>query len=34
MPILNFQKPDKIVLQKTNDFEASLNFALWNQDLA
>ena len=26
MPILNFQKPDKIVLQKTNDFEAQFEF--------
>lgn len=26
MAILNFQKPDKIVLQKTNDFEAQFEF--------
>ena len=26
MAILNFQKPDKIVLQKANDFEAQFEF--------
>src|SRR6185369_5648545 len=26
MPILNFQKPDKIILQKANDFEALFEF--------
>ena len=26
MAILNFQKPDKIVLQKVNDFEAQFEF--------
>jgi DNA-directed RNA polymerase subunit alpha len=26
MPILNFQKPDKIVLQKSNDFDAQFEF--------
>ena len=26
MAILNFQKPDKIILQKANDFEASFEF--------
>ena len=31
MAILNFQKPDKIVLQKANDFEAQFEFRPWNQ---
>jgi len=26
MAILNFQKPDKIILQKANDFEAQFEF--------
>ncbi len=36
MAILNFQKPDKIILQKATDFEAQFEFAfgarLWSNN--
>ena len=31
MAILNFQKPDKIILQKATDFEANSNSVRWSQ---
>ncbi len=30
MAILNFQKPDKIILQKATDLKLSSSFVRWN----